>query len=543
MKMGAAKIDRPLRTRAGSGSIENGAVPRIAILVPATLVLAVFWWNVAEYRFLGDDAFISFRYAKHLVEGHGLVWNPGEPVEGYTNFLWVLLMASSMWLGLPVEVVSQWIGIASGACVIAMVLWAGLRSMTWKNPLIWIAPLALASSRTFTAWSTGGLETMFFVLVVYLAYWRFFDERRRDISPPIASSLLFAAAALTRPEGNLFALVAGGALLIDVGRGRRSVPTAIRWVVPFVTIVAAHAIWRYGYYGAWLPNTFYAKVPGLWWEQGARYLSLFMQDYRFIWFVPLLLPSLILRPRFETFTAATAAGLYVLYVASVGGDRFEYRFLVVLLPLAYGLIADSLFELRLLATRSGLAEVPSGVLVAVVAIGLPLTTHGGSSRWGAQPIRYGVASVRAIAQYAERRTEEGRFLRTLIDRGALPKDLVLAVSGAGAVPYYTEWPTVDVLGLNDAEIAKMPIEERGIVAHERQAPYEYLVRRKVVIFDVLNRLVWPLSRRQVPPPSAVYRGQRLPVRRVQTQGQELAFATTLSDGELATLVAPLAEQR
>jgi hypothetical protein len=541
--MGAAQIDLPLRIRPGSGSLENGAVPLFAILGPAILVLAVFGWNVAEYRFLGDDAFISFRYAKHLVDGHGLVWNPGEPVEGYTNFLWVLLMASSMWFGLPVEVVSQWIGIASGACVIAMVLWAGLRSMTWKSPLIWVAPLALASSRTFTAWSTGGLETMFFVLVVYLAYWCFFHERRRDISAPFASSLLFAAAALTRPEGNLFALVAGGALLIDVQRGRRSVPTAIRWVVPFVTIVAAHAIWRYGYYGAWLPNTFYAKVPGLWWEQGARYLSLFMQDYRFIWFVPLLVPSLILRPRFETLTAATAAVLYVLYVASVGGDRFEFRFLVVLLPLAYALIADSLFEVRLLATRRGLPTWLSGAVVAAVAVGFIIATHRGSSRWGAQPIRYGVASVRAIAQYAERRTEEGRFLRTLIDRGALPKDLVLAVSGAGAVPYYTEWPTVDVLGLNDAEIAKMPIEERGIVAHERQAPYAYLVRRKVVIFDVLNQLVWLPSQRRVPPPNAVYRGQRIAVRRVRAQDHELAFATTLSDDELAPLFAPLAKQR
>ena len=383
---------------------------------------------------------------------------------------------------------------------------------------------------------------MFFVLLVYLAYWRFFEERRRPSTTPIASSLLFAAAALTRPEGNLFALVAGGSLLIDVRRGTRTVPAAFRWAFPFVSIVGAHALWRHSYYGAWLPNTFYAKVPGVWWEQGARYLSLFLEDYRFIWFLPLLLPSLILRPRFETLTATTAAVLYLVYVASVGGDRFEFRFLVVLLPLAYWLIADSLFELRLLATRSGLAEVPSGILVAVVAIGLLLTTHGGSSRWGAQPIRHGVASVRSIAQYAQRRTDEGRFLRTLIDQGALPKDLVIAVTGAGALPYYTEWPTVDVLGLNDAEIAKTPIETRGIVAHERHAPYDYLVQRKVVIFDVLNRVVWPSSRRQEPPPTALYRQRPLPVQHVQTKGYALAFATTLSDAELAAIMAPLAER-
>jgi hypothetical protein len=44
-------------------------------------------------RWVQDDAYVSFRYAKHLVEGHGLVYNIGERVEGYTNFLWTLLAA------------------------------------------------------------------------------------------------------------------------------------------------------------------------------------------------------------------------------------------------------------------------------------------------------------------------------------------------------------------------------------------------------------------------------------------------------------------
>ena len=53
-----------------------------------TALVALAWGR----RFVVDDAFISFRYAEHLAMGHGLVWNPGEHVEGYTNFLWTLLM-------------------------------------------------------------------------------------------------------------------------------------------------------------------------------------------------------------------------------------------------------------------------------------------------------------------------------------------------------------------------------------------------------------------------------------------------------------------
>ena len=55
-------------------------------------------------RHTEDDAFITFRYSKHLAEGLGPVWNPGDspPVEGYTNFLWMVLMVIPHWLGMEV---------------------------------------------------------------------------------------------------------------------------------------------------------------------------------------------------------------------------------------------------------------------------------------------------------------------------------------------------------------------------------------------------------------------------------------------------------
>ncbi|MCY3959730.1 MAG: hypothetical protein OXG65_15775, partial [Chloroflexi bacterium] len=52
--------------------------------------LALLGWLASVTWFISDDAFISFRYVRNLLEGHGLVFNPGEYVEGYTNFLWVL---------------------------------------------------------------------------------------------------------------------------------------------------------------------------------------------------------------------------------------------------------------------------------------------------------------------------------------------------------------------------------------------------------------------------------------------------------------------
>jgi len=65
----------------------------LALVVGAGIAWA---WHL---RWVGDDAYISFRYARNLIEGNGLVFNPGERVEGYTNFLWTVLMAGGLGLG------------------------------------------------------------------------------------------------------------------------------------------------------------------------------------------------------------------------------------------------------------------------------------------------------------------------------------------------------------------------------------------------------------------------------------------------------------
>jgi len=63
-------------------------------------VLAIYAvWRVIHLAWTCDDAFISYRYAKHLVEGQGLVFNPGERVEGITNPLFTLLLAGMMAAG------------------------------------------------------------------------------------------------------------------------------------------------------------------------------------------------------------------------------------------------------------------------------------------------------------------------------------------------------------------------------------------------------------------------------------------------------------
>src|SRR5437762_11174596 len=64
----------------------------LALVALATLVAVYFGWRT--FWFLTDDAFIAFRYVSNSRLGYGYVWNapPFRPVEGYTSFLWVVLL-------------------------------------------------------------------------------------------------------------------------------------------------------------------------------------------------------------------------------------------------------------------------------------------------------------------------------------------------------------------------------------------------------------------------------------------------------------------
>src|ERR1043166_6070025 len=127
--------------------------------------LAILAVQVHRYWFTCDDAFIAFRYARNLAMGHGLVFNPGfERVEGYTNFLWVLLLAAGRFCGLAPESACHVLSIAAGIGIILLITWHCLKALPAGASAFWALwpALLLAVNRTFTMWCTSGLETKLF---------------------------------------------------------------------------------------------------------------------------------------------------------------------------------------------------------------------------------------------------------------------------------------------------------------------------------------------------------------------------------------------
>jgi len=260
----------------------------ILLLGMAALVSGwkVFW-------FLCDDAFIAFRYISNSILGHGYVWNPPPffPVEGYTSFLWIVLL-DGVWRVMGVEppdsanYISLLFSLATLLLTTLMVQRLTLtpRLERFRPALLALVLLGCVSNRTFLAWSSSGLETALFNFLLTLWVFRVLSTSKDSGTAHYSvitgvSALIY----LARPDGMLFlaasvALVLHWLVMCHV-RGRVAMVNLVA-LLP-VLVFAAHMIWRHSFYGEWLPNTYYAKHVTAWPQAGARYALSFALEYAY----------------------------------------------------------------------------------------------------------------------------------------------------------------------------------------------------------------------------------------------------------------------
>ncbi|HEX6812096.1 MAG TPA: hypothetical protein VF384_10775 [Planctomycetota bacterium] len=340
-------------------------------------------FGAVQLAFLCDDAFITFRYVSNAHDGHGLVWNPPpfRPVEGYTGFLWALVLwATWAWFGVEPPAAANVLSIGFGVGLFAVTALAALRlrgrDRQLLPPAVALATLAVVvSNRTFLQWMTSGLETALFNLMfvgwVLLA---FRPGTRRDTRWLAIWSAAAAGAALTRPDGLLLVAATAATACVAVLRRERRLGQALAGLLPLV-LVLAHIAWRRAFYGEWLPNTYFAKVVAPWPEAGMRYLFCFgFENGAWLW-LPIAAAWLavecrrglatVQRALLDNLPAAAAVAAVVVhtgyYVLRVGGDHFEYRVLSQLIPL--GALAVAAMAARM---RPGAALA----IACVAAIGL-----------------------------------------------------------------------------------------------------------------------------------------------------------------------------
>lgn len=465
------------------------AAPRLGSLASRiTLALALGALALVAWRslFLIDDAFISFRYARNWAEGFGPVYHPGieQPVEGYSDLLWVALLALAARCGAAPEIAAHVLSLSAAAGTLVLFqrhLRRRLELDVWSTGL---ATLALATLPSFGIWASGGLETALFGFLLF-ACWHVLTRAPQEREVPTGSlaGLLGACLALTRVEGFiwLFGLVLASCVL---HRKRPPIRRCGIFLGVSLAAVACQVLWRHAFYGDWVANTVTAKAgfSSATIARGARTLATY--GLSFVWpFIALCAaPFLRGERRALALSAALMAGGAIAYNLAVGGDWMPmFRFMAPASAFLALLLA------LLLARLPHAARIIGGAAAVLIAL-LPLFDVNLTPRALRESLDF-----RTFKKGYE--TEWGRWT-TGVGRGQeyelLGRALAQVVrpgetwtGGAiGAVGYYSGIDVLDRNGLVNRAVAQREVQAgTGTAGHEKRVPRVWFKERRPTYYE------------------------------------------------------------
>lgn len=454
----------PIQHRESSGSesvVERKwtywAIVGLVVVVGAYLTHCWLFW---EYQ--NDDAFITFRYSRFLATGRGPYFNIGEQVEGYTNFLLMVILAPVFRLGgeSAVPLVAKSIGVGCGVGSLLLTwtltrrLFRGHPTLAGSGSVLGVGAAALvAASPAYALNSTSGLETtMFgFLLMLGVAASLRAEEQNRWCGAGVA----FAAMVLTRPEGSLlFACswlgLAAALLLRNDAEAVLRRPGLRRLLLDgsIVTgVFAAQLAFRMAVYdGEWLPNTYYAKSGGFWKIDAWNYIRPGIIDpFLGVIGVGLAVPGAVLTirrvPESLALFVVAFAGAFLPFVT--GPDwMLGWRLSMPYLPLMACAIAVgwSAGIARLLPPVTRFA--PLAVVASALAVGI-----------AQMPMQRDFAET--VAVRANGYEQGHRALAEWFRGGAADPGDRIALMDIGIVGYLCDEQSIlDISGLTDRYIAK-----------------------------------------------------------------------------------------
>jgi arylsulfatase A-like enzyme len=464
----------------GLASQNSGRASSVLWLAPCLISYLLLTW---KFNFLTDDAFISFRYSRNFAEGLGLRYNVGiePPVEGFSNFLWVIWLSLFEWAQLDV---TFWSRISSVACG-AVLVWrffefVRLRIGGGLLPAAG-ATLFLGTLPPMAAWSTSGLETMPFALLLFLAFENLLGDHER---PRVArAAAAFVAIVLIRTDGPYWVslIVFAGLLSSLVLRSKPLARATATACAIAAAVFCGYLAFRYSYFGDIVSNTARAKVAFslLRLQRGVNYDLIFLLTYLSVPLVMLLSAPLFRTDRaLRGIQAASVVAGTLVYGILVGGDFFCMgRFFVSALPFLAILFAMTL-ERWEQKWRRRPAPVALLLLTAITLSLLPgYDVHLAPEalrdrfhfRWRVEEPRSEHQQWLFQRQNAQRWTELGQALKLNSEPG---ESLVFGV--IGAVGYYSELIIYDRKGIVNREVAlEIEANPQQSAGHEKHAPISF----------------------------------------------------------------------
>jgi arabinofuranosyltransferase len=431
----------------------NKASPiKLIILISAIFYLAFilgtsFLIDQERYFTLVDDAMISMRYAKHLAQGHGLVWNIGEaPVEGFTNFGWVLYLAILHLFPFAASKISLAIMLTSLVILLANILVVYKISETLL-PESKYAPLLAAIITAFyfplVFWSLRGMEVGLLTLLINLALLLALKQENQFLI-----SLVLMLAILVRMDAAISAMLIALYFLLK----RKSFVPALAVILT----VGAVLLFQKYYFGDFLPTTYYQKVTGYTVFERMRTGILVFNEFAARDVLTLFLLSIAALAFYKQRSLETflLLGIFLgqcAYSVYVGGDYAEpetnaaNRFITQGMPALF--ILFSWMTSRVLSDLSAAQPqwsvsnsrinpaIPLAIMVLLIISGEPWFNYTIDN---APLLKADIRRVKLALHIKENTSSEA----------------VIAVHAAGQIPYYAERNTIDLLGLNDPIVAR-----------------------------------------------------------------------------------------
>jgi arabinofuranosyltransferase len=451
---------------------------------------------VIRHAWISDDAFITLRTVRNLLDGEGARWNLHERVQSYTHPLWMLALTVG-WGLLGQSVASVFV--LSLAVSILTLYWIAFR-LRLSAPSALLALAVVVASKSFIDYSTSGLENP---LTHFLAVLLIGEHLRDPPSPGdlVAASrrkLLIVATlcgliALNRMDAFLLALPLLASALWSVrATAFDATKTLVLGFVPFL----AWEVFAIIYYGFPFPNTAYAKLASdtptlaLWAQGFGYYLSQLAFDPSSLLAIAAALFVLAMGRWRKLLPLGVGIALYLIYIVSIGGDFMAGRFFA--LPMLASALVLAYGARDLLAGRGGAAYAPAGLVLAVSLLVTPHPTlsHDVDYALSINPISKNFWDERGITDERAYYASSSSLLRA--SRNAvIPDDWrrarglglkagsVQAIAQVGATGFYAP-PTailVDGYGLCDAYLARLPAADKVTwrIGHfGREIPKGYL---------------------------------------------------------------------
>ncbi len=452
-----------------------------------------------DMRWLGDDIFIALRYVKNFNSGNGLVYNVGEKVEGYTDFLWLLLISVFTYLKCDAAKTTEVLGIffSTGTLIIFSVI--GFKISVIKNKFtIPFVTLALVLNYDYHVWATSGLEVSFVTFLLSTAFYIYFFSKLNTNKRLVFTGLFICFGLLTRPDVMIILIVANLFLLIgNLLKGEQLVQIIkihSLFNLAILAIYLPYFLWRYNYYGFIFPNTYYDKLGNeSAFGKGFYYIWIYLKCHftsfliliPFFFFFPFFnkngFKNVLLQKKIAPLiTAISFILIYlIVFVAKVGGDFMFARFIIPCVPFIYFIIFYFLILIEVKYLNLFLLTILSFcVIESVIRVNLFVETSENGKEKAIE--HNGIADEQYVYLHlvnAEHETKMGRELNECL-KGIDYKAMVMGAQARFA--YYADFSYCqEYYGLTDTTIAHSVINERGRIGHEKHATIEYLENKGI----------------------------------------------------------------